>query len=67
MSAFDRILESVKDVLRMNDDVQRLAEGVKDLAVEMRDHDRRLVRIETLIEVSQAYSGPRRIGDRPED
>ena len=67
MSAFDRILESVKDVLRMNDDVQRLAEGVKDLAIEVRDHDRRLVRIETLIEVSQAQAGPRHIPGRSED
>ena len=59
MAAFDRIIDGVKEVLRMSDEVRRLADGMKDLAAEVRDMDRRLVRIETLADIAKAHSNAR--------
>ena len=63
MSALDRLLQAVRDVLRMQDKVESLAGAAKDLAGEVKDLnqevrglDRRLVRIETLVEVAKAQS-----------
>ncbi len=53
MSAFERVLSGIKDLLVMREDVARLAEGTKDLGRDIRDHERRLIRIETLIEVAE--------------
>jgi len=48
----------------MSDEVKRLAEGMKSLAVEVRDIDKRLVRIETMAEIAKAQTtarNPKRI------
>jgi hypothetical protein len=52
--AFDRILESVKQVLLVTEDIKRLSATVQDLAREVREIDRRLVRIETMADIAQA-------------
>lgn len=57
MSGFDRIIDGIKEVLRMSDEIKRLSEGLKSLATEMRDIDKRLVRIETFAEVAKAQAG----------
>jgi hypothetical protein len=65
MAGLDRIIDGVKEVLRMSDEVKRLAEGMKSLAVEVRDLDRRLVRIETMAEIARAQAagrGSKRLG-----
>ena len=59
MAALDRVIDGVKEVLRMSDEVKRLAEGMKALAVEVRDIDKRLVRIETMAEIAKAQSTAR--------
>lgn len=59
MATLDRIIDGVKEVLRMSDEVRRLADGMKSLAAEVRDIDRRLVRIETMAEIAKAQSGGR--------
>ena len=56
MAALDRVFEGVKAVLRMSDGVRRLAESVKDLAAEIREIDRRLIRIETMAELARRRS-----------
>jgi len=61
MSALDRILEGVKEVLKMNSEIKRLAEAVRDLNLEVREIDRRLVRIETLAELSRGARGTKRL------
>lgn len=52
MSAFDRVLDGVKQVLMTTEEIRRLSESVKALAIEVREIDRRLVRIETLTDVA---------------
>lgn len=57
MSAFDRVLDGVKQVLMATEEIRRLSENVKALAVEVREIDRRLVRIETMADIAAASRG----------
>lgn len=48
----------------MNDDLKRVADGLKALAIEVREHDGRLIRLETMVEIAAvqaARSRPKRI------
>ncbi len=65
MAALDRILEGVREVLRLTDEVKRLSEGLKDLAVQVREIDRRLVRIETMAEIAKAETARKRLTKEP--
>ena len=56
MSAFDRVLDGVKQVLIATEEIRRLSENVKALAIEVREIDRRLVRIETLADLAASSS-----------
>jgi hypothetical protein len=56
MAGLDRVIDGVKEVLRMTDEVKRLSEGLKSLAIEVRDIDKRLVRIETMAEIVKRQS-----------
>ena len=57
MAGLDRIIDGVREVLRMTDEVKRLSGGLKSLAIEVRDLDKRLVRIETIAEIAKSQSG----------
>ncbi len=61
MSALNRLLESVREVIVLGSEMKRLNDDVRDLALEVRDHERRLVRIETLIEVAGGRGGASRL------
>lgn len=61
MAAFDQIVEGVKEVLRMSGEIKRLADAVRELGVEVRDIDRRLVRIETMAEMAQSTRTTKRL------
>ena len=61
MAAFDQIVEGVKEVLRMSGEIKRLADAVRELGTEVRDIDRRLVRIETMAEISQSARASKRL------
>ena len=63
MAGLDRIIDGVKEVLRMTDEVKRLSEGLKAMAIEVRDIDKRLIRIEAIAEIAKAQSGrqPKRL------
>ncbi len=52
MSVVDRILSGLRDLIVMREELARIGESVRTLAAEARDHERRLIRIETLIEVA---------------
>lgn len=60
MAAIDRIIDGVKEVLRMTGEVKRLSDEVRFLAIEVREIDKRLVRIETLAELSRNQRGSTR-------
>lgn len=53
MSAWEDIREGVRRAILMQERVERLANGIEKLEDRLLDHDRRLVRIETMIEIAQ--------------
>lgn len=57
MSAFKEVVDSIREVMRMNDDIKRAADSLKALAIEVREHDRRLIRLETMVEIAAARAG----------
>lgn len=54
MSALKDVLDGIREVLRLSDQIKATADVLKGLAAEVRDHDRRLVRLETMAEIAQA-------------
>ena len=65
MSAFKEVVDGIREVLRMSDDLKRTADSLKALAIEVREHDRHLIRLETMIEIATGQTAhratPRRI------
>jgi ATP-dependent protease HslVU (ClpYQ) peptidase subunit len=47
------VLSAVKEVLLLTSRVDTLAHTVTALAKEVRDQDRRLIRLETMVEIAQ--------------
>ncbi len=65
MSIVVDALSAVKEALRLADDVKRAGEALKDVALQLRDHDRRLTLLEAQWDTAIALSarGPRRLKD----
>ena len=61
MSTVKDILSGLKTVIEMNGKVVSVAQAVERLAAEMREFDRRLVRIETIIEITRPDGGTLRL------
>jgi hypothetical protein len=53
LAAIDQIIAGVREVLRLTNDVKRLAEEYKAVATELREYDRRLVRLETIVDIAK--------------
>jgi hypothetical protein len=51
----------LKDVLQMRGDMDRLARNVETLTQLMTDLDRRLIRIETMVEITEKRRAPPRL------
>ena len=68
MSVLSDAIGAVKEALKLAEDVKRTGETVKEIARELREHDRRITRMEAkweaAVELSAARAGPRRIGDK---
>ena len=54
MTAWADITRSIRRIILMQEKIDRLAEGVTNLQSSMLDHEKRLVRIETMIEMAQS-------------
>ncbi|OGA14367.1 MAG: hypothetical protein A3D95_04130 [Betaproteobacteria bacterium RIFCSPHIGHO2_12_FULL_69_13] len=61
MAALDQIIGGVKEVLKMSGEIKRLSDSVRELSTEVRDIDRRVVRLETMVELAQASRGAKRL------
>ncbi len=57
MGIADRIWDALAQVIKMNEQVVRLSVQVRDLATEMREMDKRLVRLEAMLEIALAGKG----------
>lgn len=53
MSTLKDVVGAIKEVLILTNKVENLGKMLQDAAVELRDHDRRLVRLETMVEMAQ--------------
>jgi hypothetical protein len=54
MSLIAEVIKYGKDIILLGERVDALMAGRKDMTARLEDHERRLIRIETLIEISQA-------------
>jgi uncharacterized protein YoxC len=68
MSVIGDAFQAVKEAIKLTDDVKQVGEALKDVAHELRDHDRRITRLEAkweaAIELSSRRPKPRRIEDK---
>lgn len=46
MSVLTQAIDAIKEALKLTDEVRRAGETIKELAQELRDHDRRITRLE---------------------
>ena len=67
MTVLGDAISAIREALKLADDVKRTGETVKEIARELRDHDRRITRMEAkweaAVELSAGRSAPRRIAD----
>jgi hypothetical protein len=56
MSVFSEAVAAVQSALRLSDELRRTSQELKDVAVELRDHDRRITRLETQWETTALLS-----------
>ena len=52
MSTLKDVMSAMKEVLLLTDKVDRAGSVLSDISGELRDHDRRLVRLETIVEIA---------------
>lgn len=60
MSVLKDAFDAVKDALKLTDEVKRAGEALKELSVELREHDRRITRLEAKWETALELSTVRR-------
>ena len=53
MSTIKEVIGAMKEVLLLTDKVERAGNLLSEISKELREHDRRLVRLETMVEVAQ--------------
>lgn len=53
MGATDKFFGAIKEVMILANEVKRLAGDVKDMEQNLREVDRRVVRLETMVEIAQ--------------
>jgi hypothetical protein len=59
MSLLSQTVKTIKDAMKLADDVRRAGEALKDLAQELREHDRRITRLEAQWETAALMSRQR--------
>jgi len=66
MSTIKDILDGLRTTIELNGKVASVGAAVSDLTKEMRDLDRRLVRVETIIEIARPDGAVLRIANAPD-
>ena len=59
MSVWADLADGIRNLVLMQDAVDKLQTGVERISDELDDHDRRLVRLETIFEIALASRIPR--------
>jgi hypothetical protein len=68
MSVFGDAIGAIKDALKLADEVKRVGETLGEVAKELRNHDRRITRLEvkweTAVEIASTRARPGRLEDK---
>ena len=56
MSTLKDVVSALKEVLLLTDKVDRAGRMLSEISGELRDHDRRLIRLETMVEVARSQT-----------
>lgn len=56
MSAIGDAIGAIREALKLSDEVQRAGETIKEVARELREHDRRITRLEAQWETALALT-----------
>ena len=59
LSTLSDAIDAIKEVIKLTDDVKRTGETLKELSKELREHDRRITRLEAQWETAMRLSTPR--------
>lgn len=54
MSTLKDVMSVMKEVILLTDKVDRAGTVLSEMALELRDHDRRLVRLETFVDIAKS-------------
>jgi hypothetical protein len=57
MSTLSDIVSALREVLALTDDVKRSAATLKEMAQELREHDRRITRLEAQWDTAMRFTG----------
>ncbi|MFM2322122.1 MAG: hypothetical protein RLZZ225_275 [Pseudomonadota bacterium] len=62
MAISSKLFEALSGVIKMNDLITRISEDIRVLSKEVRDIDKRVVRLETFIEIAKEKTkGPKMV------
>jgi hypothetical protein len=56
MSAVKDAISAIRDALKLTDDVKKVGDAMKDVAQELREHDRRITRLEAKWETAMEFA-----------
>jgi hypothetical protein len=60
MSFAEKLLDGLRATVEMRGDIDRVSDRVERMADDLLDHEKRLVRIETMIEMTRGAPSPSR-------
>lgn len=58
MGTFKDVMGVMKEVLLLTDKIDRSGRALSEISGELRNHDRRLIRLETMVEVARMQPEP---------
>jgi hypothetical protein len=53
LSTLKDVMSAMKEVLLLTDKVDRAGAALSEISSELREHDRRLIRLETIVEIAK--------------
>lgn len=61
MSVIKDAVNAMKEVILLTDKVEKAGAVLSEVSKELREHDGRLIRLETMVEIAQFQSGQKKI------
>ena len=58
MRAIKDVMAVMKEFLLLTDKIERAGQTLSEISNELRDHDRRLIRLETMVEIARMQPEP---------